>query len=321
MDSIQGKFVEANGIRIHYLELGEGPLVLLCHGWPELAYSWRRQMKPLAQAGYRVVAPDMRGFGLTDAPDDLHAYGMLHKVGDMVALVGALGAESAVVVGHDWGAPVAWHCALYRPDLFRGVAGLSVPYSPRGSQSLPSLLRKMGQTRFYMMYFQEPGLAEADLERDPYQVQRRLLVGASGFGVKHGKSWPAIIPPGMGLLDAAPEADTLPDWLSEEDLKTYAATYSRTGYRGGLNWYRNMDRDWELNAPWAGAPITIPACFIAGSLDGVIRMPGMDKAVESMPKTCRDYRGTTLVEGAGHWVQQEAPDEVNGALLNFLRSL
>ncbi|WP_404326672.1 alpha/beta fold hydrolase [Aerophototrophica crusticola] len=258
MDSIQGKFVEANGIRIHYLELGEGPPVLLCHGWPELAYSWRRQMKPLAQAGYRVVAPDMRGFGLTDAPDDLYAYGMLHKVGDMVALVGALGADSAVVVGHDWGAPVAWHCALYRPDLFRGVAGLSVPYSPRGSQSLPSLLGKMGLTRFYMMYFQEPGVAEADLERDPYQVQRRLLVGASGYGVKHGKSWPAIIPPGMGLLDASPEADTLPDWLSEEDLDTYGKTYARTGYRGGLNWYRNMDRDWELNAPWAGAPSPSP---------------------------------------------------------------
>lgn len=315
--------IKANGITIAYQDEGQGPVLLLCHGWPELGHSWRHQVPALVAAGYRVIVPDMRGFGGTDVPDAVEDYTILHLVGDMVGLLDALKIESCTIIGHDWGAPVAWHAALMRPDRFRAVAGLAVPWSPRGSHgSLVGMARAQGLNRFYMVWFQEPGVAEADLERDPYETHRRLLVGASGASAAAGRGWPLVIPDGKGLVASCPPVESLPDWLSEEDLRTYATAYRRTGHRGGLNWYRNLDRNWALTAPWHGAPIRVPACFIAGSLDGVLRMPGMDKALRAMEGiTCTDYRGTTLIEGAGHWVQQEAPEAVNAALLHFLAGL
>lgn len=312
--------VKANGINIAYQDQGSGPALLLCHGWPELGHSWRKQMPALVAAGYRVIVPDMRGFGGTEAPAAVEDYTILHLVGDQVALLDALGIDHCTIIGHDWGAPVAWHAALMRPDRFRAVAGLAVPWSPRGPHgSLVGMARAQGLHRFYMVYFQDEGVAEADLGADPYETHRRLLVGASGAAAASGKGWPLVIPEGQGLVETCPPVDTLPDWLSEEDLQVYARTYAATGYRGGLNWYRNLDRNWVLTAPWHGAPITVPACFIAGTLDGVLRMPGMDKALKAMEgKTCTDFRGTTLIDGAGHWVQQEAPGAVNEALLRFL---
>lgn len=315
--------IKANGITIAYQDEGQGPALLLCHGWPELGHSWRHQVPVLVAAGYRVIVPDMRGFGGTDVPDAVEDYTILHLVGDMVGLLDALKIESCAIIGHDWGAPVAWHAALMRPDRFRAVAGLAVPWSPRGPHgSLVGMARAQGLSRFYMVWFQEPGVAEADLERDPYETHRRLLVGASGASAAAGKGWPLVIPDGQGLIETCPAVETLPDWLTEEDLQIYAAAYRRTGHRGGLNWYRNLDRNWALTAPWHGAPIRVPACFIAGSLDGVLRMPGMDKALKAMDGvTCADYRGTTLIDGAGHWVQQEAPEATNKALIAFLQGL
>lgn len=315
--------IKANGINIAYQDEGQGPALLLCHGWPELGHSWRHQVPVLVAAGYRVIVPDMRGFGGTDVPDAVEDYTILHLVGDMVGLLDALKIESCAIIGHDWGAPVAWHAALMRPDRFRAVAGLAVPWSPRGPHgSLVGMARAQGLSRFYMVWFQEPGVAEADLERDPYETHRRLLVGASGASAAAGKGWPLVIPDGQGLIETCPAVETLPDWLTEEDLQTYAAAYRRTGHRGGLNWYRNLDRNWALTAPWHGAPIRVPACFIAGTLDGVLRMPGMDKALRAMDgMTCTDFRGTTLIDGAGHWVQQEAPEAVNKALIAFLQGL
>lgn len=314
--------LKANGINIAYQDEGAGPALLLCHGWPELGHSWRHQVPALVAAGYRVIVPDMCGFGGTDAPDDVADYTILHLVGDMVGLLDGLGIDHCTIIGHDWGAPVAWHAALLRPDRFRAVAGLAVPWSPRGPHgSLIGMARAQGLHRFYMVWFQEPGVAEADLGADPYETHRRLLVGASGASAQQGKGWPLMIDPDKGLVETCPPVETLPDWLSEEDLRTYADAYGKSGYRGGLNWYRNMDRNWALTAPWAGAKITVPACFIAGSLDGVLRMPGMDKAVKAMAQTCTDFRGTTLIDGAGHWVQQEAPAQTNAALLAFLAGL
>ncbi|MBP7338408.1 alpha/beta hydrolase [Niveispirillum sp.] len=315
--------VRANGIDIAYRDEGHGPALLLCHGWPELGHSWRHQVPALVAAGYRVIVPDMRGFGDTEAPEAVEDYTILHLVGDMVGLLDALGIERCVIVGHDWGAPVAWHAALMRPDRFRAVAGLAIPWSPRGPHgSLIGMARAQGMERFYMVWFQEPGVAEADLEADPAETHRRLLVGASGAAEKAGRGWPLVIPDGMGLVGASHPVPVLPDWLSEQDLAVYAATYRRTGYRGGLNWYRNLDRNWALTAPLTGARIQVPACFIAGAEDGVLRMPGMAKAVRAMDgMTCTDFRGTTLIDGAGHWVQQEAPEAVNRALLRFLGTL
>jgi pimeloyl-ACP methyl ester carboxylesterase len=314
------KTVTANGITQRYAECGVGPLVLFCHGWPESWYSWRHQMLALADAGYRCVAPDMRGYGGTDAPADIEQFTLLDLVGDMVALVRELGAEQAVVVGHDWGAPVAWHCALLRPDLFRAVAGMSVPWAPRGGIDLLSALRKQGITRFYMQYFQEPGVAEAEFERDVRQSLRRIYYTAGGEMDQKGKGF-SVLPESGGFFANTVDPDVLPPWLTEADLDWFAGEFGRAGFRGGLNWYRNLTRNWRLLAPWHGRPIAQPSLFIAGARDGVLRFPASMQQIEAFPRTLTGIRGCHILEGAGHWVQQERPAEVNRLLLAFLAGL
>jgi pimeloyl-ACP methyl ester carboxylesterase len=241
--------ISANGIEIFLLEQGEGPLVLLCHGWPELSYSWRHQITALASAGFHVVAPDMRGFGRTSAPADIGAYSIFDTVGDMVALVAALGEKQAVIVGHDWGAPVAWHAALFRPDIFSAVAGLSVPPPLRGRGRPLDTLRESGITNFYWQYFQAPGVAEAEFERDIGLAMRTLL----GRGFSDPAS--LFVEAGKGFLSNPSAGRPLPTWLSEADLAYFTEAYRESGFRGGLNWYRNIDRNWELTAPWQGAQV------------------------------------------------------------------
>jgi pimeloyl-ACP methyl ester carboxylesterase len=237
--------ISVNGIDMFALEQGTGPLVVLCHGWPELSYSWRHQIPAIADAGYHVVAPDMRGYGQTTAPADIAAYSIFDLVGDMVALVAALGERHAVVVGHDWGAAVAWHAALFRPDIFTAVAGFSVPPPLRGRGRPLDGLRESGITNFYWQYFQTPGVAEREFERDVAATMRRLL--GRGF------SDPAaslFVEEGKGFLGDTSTGRPLPAWLSEADLAQFTAAYQKSGFRGGLNWYRNIDRNWELTAPW-----------------------------------------------------------------------
>ncbi len=312
--------ITVNGVRLRVSEQGEGPLVLLCHGWPELAHSWRSQLPALAAAGYHAVAPDMRGFGASDAPEDVQAYSLLHLVGDMVGLVAALGAQEAVIVGHDWGANVAWNCALLRPDLFPAVAALSVPYRPRGPAAPLATLRAAGLHDFYWLYFQQPGIAEAEFERDPAATLRRIL-GARGFGRSRDANQTLVIPAGGGFLDLAPEPVQLPPWLPEANLAVMIDAYRRSGFRGGLNYYRNLDRNWELLAPWQGVTIRQPALFIAGTRDAVITSDMGRRGLEAHPKTVPGLRRTVMIEGAGHWIQQERPQEVNAALLAFLGGL
>jgi pimeloyl-ACP methyl ester carboxylesterase len=309
--------VSANGLRMRVAMAGEGPLVVLCHGWPEGWRSWRHQIAALAAAGYRVAAPDMRGYGGTEAPPAIEDYSILHMVGDVVGLVEALGESEAVIVGHDWGAVVAWHAALLRPDMFRAVAGMSVPWSPPSSRSLPEVLRTMGLERFYILYFQEEGRAEAELELDPEDALARVYHSASGDCAGGGF---AMVPE-AGLLAEAPRPDRRPAWLPQNLLDEMAADFRTAGFRGGLNWYRNMDRNRDLLAPWRGRPITQPSLFVAGTRDAVIRFPGSASAIEAYPQTLPGLRGTVMVEGAGHWVQQERPEPVNAALLEFLGGL
>lgn len=316
---IEHRFVEANGIRMHVAESGSGPAVVLCHGWPETWYSWRHQLTALAAAGFRVLAPDMRGYGRTDAPDAIEAYTQLHIVGDMVGLLDALGISEAAIIGHDWGAPAAWHSALMRPDRFRRVAGLSVPYRPRGKVSAIDAFKAGGMETIYMMYFQKPGVAERELEADVTKSLRRIYYSGSG-SLPPGQAWRAFVPPGKGLLDSTFDTEMPLAWLAEPDLAEYAKDFSASGFRGGLNWYRNLHRNWELMAPFAGARIAQPALFIAGSRDGVIRMPGMSPAPEDLRKALPGLVESVLIEGAGHWVQQEAPDQVNERLIRFLRA-
>ena len=305
--------IPLNGIEMFLLEQGEGPLVVLCHGWPELSYSWRHQIAALAAAGFHVVAPDMRGFGKTSAPAEVNAYSIFDNVGDIVALVAALGEKQAMVVGHDWGAPIAWHCAMFRPDIFTKVAGLSVPPPFRGRGRPLDLLREAGVTDFYWQYFQTPGVAEAEFERDIDLTVRTVL----GRGISEPSH--LHIREGKGFLGNIEPNRPLPDWLSEADIAYFAAAYRKSGFRGGLNWYRNLDRNWELTAPWQGAQIYQPSLFIAGSNDSVITGLIGAKRVNEMDRVLPNLKQKLIIEGAGHWIQQERPAEVNAALIAFLK--
>ncbi|MFH1343671.1 MAG: alpha/beta hydrolase [Pseudomonadota bacterium] len=307
--------ISANGIDIFLREQGEGPLVVLCHGWPELSYSWRHQIPAIAAAGFRVVAPDMRGFGKTSAPPDVDAYSIFDLVGDMVALVDALGEKQAVIIGHDWGAPVAWHAALFRPDIFTAVAGLSVPPPFRGRGRPLDTLRDSGITNFYWQYFQTPGVAEAEFERDVALSMRTLL--GRGFS---DPSASLFVEDGKGFLGNPRAHLPLPDWLTEADLAYFSEAYRQSGFRGGLNWYRNIDRNWELTAPWQGAQIHQPSLFIAGSKDSVITGLIGAKRVADMERVLPGLRQKLIIDGAGHWIQQECAGEVNAALIAFLKA-
>jgi pimeloyl-ACP methyl ester carboxylesterase len=307
--------IAVNGVEMFLCEEGEGPLVVLCHGWPELSYSWRHQIPALAAAGFHVVAPDMRGFGRTSAPAEIEAYSIFHNVGDMVALVAALGETQAVIVGHDWGAPVAWHAAMFRPDIFTKVAGLSVPPPFRGRGRPLETLRAGGVTNFYWQYFQQPGAAEAEFEADVALTMRTVLAGR-GFS---DPSAHQFVEEGKGFLAGGSRDQPLPGWLTEADLDTFTKIYTRSGFRGGLNWYRNIDRNWELTAAWQDAQIHQPSLFLAGSRDGVITGLIGAKRVADMERVLPNLKAKIILDGAGHWVQQERPDEVNAALIDFLK--
>jgi pimeloyl-ACP methyl ester carboxylesterase len=314
--------LDVNGLRMQVAVQGDGPLVLLCHGFPELWISWRAQLDALAGAGYRAAAPDMRGYGGTSAPDDAFAYSQLHLVGDMVDLVRALGEKQAVIVGHDWGAPVAWNAALLRPDVFRAVVGMSVPFAPPGRVEMLSALSQAGIHSFYLQYFQTPGVAEAELERDVGASIRRIHFGASGEGqALLGRSVFGMLEPGKGFLEGLVEPPSSPGWWSETDMAQYTAEFARTGFRGGLNWYRNIKRSWELLAPWRGQVVHQPSMFIAGSSDDVLKFPSSKPQIESFAKTLPGLRGCHILEGAGHWIQRERAHAVNSLLTDFLRSL
>jgi len=316
LSEITHRTIETNGINMRIAEAGEGPLVLLLHGFPELWYSWRHQLPALAAAGYRAVAPDVRGYGGTDAPEAIDSYTMLDHVADAVGVLDALGEESAVIVGHDWGAPMAWHGALLHPERFPAVAALSVPYTPRPPAPPTQLMKRLFQDRFfYMLYFQEPGLAEAELEADVRRSMRLMLYDASGDAPR--SAWQAQRPKDAKLLDEMRDPERLPPWLTEADIDYYTAEFERTGFRGGLNRYRNMDRDWEQSAHLAGATVQQPALFVAGERDGVLRFTGTDAMKASVP----NLRNVVILPACGHWTQQERPAEVNSALIEFLKAL
>jgi pimeloyl-ACP methyl ester carboxylesterase len=325
MIEVKHREVETNGIRMHIAESGAGPLVVLCHGFPESWYSWRHQLKALAEAGFHAVAPDMRGYGLTQRPEEIDQYSLLHLVGDMVGLLDALGADAAVIAGHDWGAPVAWHAALLRPDRFRAVVGLSVPFVPRRPARPTSMMPQTEDALFYQLYFQSPGIAEAELERDIRLSIRSLLYSASGDAPRRenraANDKVGMVPRRGGFLSPLTNPTSLPYWLTEADVDFYVGEFRRTGFRGGLNWYRNIDRNWELLGPLAGARVTVPALYIAGDRDLVLAFRGMDQIIANLSKFVPQLRGTLLLPSCGHWTQQERAPEVDGAMIDFLRRL
>jgi pimeloyl-ACP methyl ester carboxylesterase len=311
------KIIKTNGLNLRVAISGEGPLVLLIHGWPESWYSWRHQIAALAAAGYQVAAPDVRGYGGSDKPAAVEAYDMAAMTADMAGLIAALGADRAVVIGHDWGAPIAWNTALLHPGRVRAVAGLSVPYTGPGPAPFIDVARQVYKDKFfYQIYFQEPGVAEAELEANVRDSLRKIYYWISGEGLQAGP--PGSKPADAKLLDGMSDPGQMPAWMTAEDLDYYVSQFEGSGFRGPLNRYRNWHRDFALLSPLAAQQISQPAAFIAGTLEPVLNfVPGVD-LVATMREKLADLRMVEMIEGAGHWVQQERPEQVNQALLRFL---
>ena len=313
--------VSVNGIDLHITEDGpeSGSPVILCHGFPELGYSWRHQMPALAEAGYHVVAPDQRGYGGSSRPEAVEDYDIVHLTDDLLGLLDHLGHERAVFVGHDWGSMVVWNLALRAPERVAGVVGMSVPFIPRGEERPPTeAMRFVFQDAFfYILYFQEPGVADADLDASPERTMRGMLLGLSPGEAEVTDPGAMFANDGRGFVDRLPQVADLPSWITQAELAHYVESFERTGFTGGLNWYRNMDRNWELTPEHTGAKVTVPAKFIGGATDPVLMMtpPSVQDG------WLADDRGTVIIEGAGHWVQQEKPAETNAALLDFLGGL
>jgi len=316
--AVEHRTVETNGITMHVAEQGTGPLVVLLHGFPESWYSWRHQLDSLAAAGYHAVAPDLRGYGGTTAPADPAVYTHLHLAGDVVGLLNALGEGPAVVVGHDWGAPLAWNTALFRPDLVRGVAGLSVPYVPRGDVDVLTTMSVLLGESNYQAYFQHQGVAEDALEADPERFLRRFVYAISGA---NPDPTDLSFPQGADFVGTLPDPAELPAWFTTEDLAFYTAEFTRTGFRGALNWYRASLANHELLAPFHGAPLTVPALYVGGELDPVVNWTGMRDLISIMSMFVPNLTKAVLLDGCGHWTQQERPTEVDALLLEFLAAL
>ncbi|MFF4758348.1 alpha/beta fold hydrolase [Streptomyces sp. NPDC001292] len=317
---ITHRSVASPGGRIHLVEQGTGPLVLLVHGFPESWYSWRHQLPVLAAAGFRAVAIDVRGYGRSSKPAAADAYRMLDLVEDNVAVVHALGEEKAVVIGHDWGATIAANSALLRPEIFRAAGLLSVPYTPRGGPRPSDVFAQMGgDEEFYVSYFQEPGRAEAEIEPDVRGWLAGFYAALSADTMPApGAPDPHFVSRTGTLRDRFP-VGRLPAWLSERDLDVYAGEFERTGLSGALNRYRNMDRDWEDLAAFDGAPITQPSLFAGGSLDASTTW--LAEAIKAYPVTLPGLISCHLLDGCGHWIQQERPVEVNRLLTDWLAAL
>lgn len=319
MSSSTERLVDTNGVRLRVIEAGDrgAPVVVLCHGFPELAYSWRHQIPALAEAGYHVLAPDQRGYGGSSRPEAIEAYDIHHLTADITGLLDDVGVERAAWVGHDWGAMVVWNAPLLHPDRVGAVAALSVPPVPRAKRPVTvALKRTFGDNFFYILYFQEPGVADAELNGDPARTLRRMM-GRLQLSDDQDAALRMFAPGPEGFIDRLPEPDGLPDWITQDELDRYISEFSRTGFTGGLNWYRNMDRNWETTAELDGATIDVPCLFIGGTADPVLTFTRKDRAAEVVSGPYREL----MIDGAGHWLQQERPDEVNAALLEFLKGV
>ena len=314
------RFIESNGIRMRIAEMGEGPLVLLVHGWPESWYSWRHQLRALSAAGYRAVAPDMRGYGKSARPTAVEDYDIHDVTADLVGVLDALGEKNAILVGHDWGAIITWQAMLLHPDRFTALVAMSVPYSGRGSQSIvQSLQQSMGDNFYYILYFQEPGVAEKEFDADPHGILSRLYLSPDS-----PREAPQITDrkrAAGGWIPRLGKPKDLPSWLTQADLDYYVNEFKEAGFRGGINYYRNFHRNWETTPQLAGAKIDKPVLFIAGDKDSVIRGATADALRKSMSAAVPGLRDVKLIPNTGHWVQQERPEETNAAMLEFLRSL
>ncbi|MGE0218686.1 alpha/beta fold hydrolase [Mycolicibacterium sp.] len=310
---MRSRMVRTNGVTLRVLEAGDpgAPAVVLCHGFPELAFSWRHQVDALAGAGFHVLAPDQRGYGGSDRPADPAAYTVTELAADVVGLLDDVGAERAAVVGHDFGAVLAWTAPLLHPDRFWAVAGLSLPPVPRPRVPTTQAFRRIfGDNFFYILYFQEPGPADAELAADPATTLRKLFTVPA---IGHQRMF---APGPEGFLARIPDPAGLPDWISRADFDVYVEEFTRNGFTAPLNWYRCFDRNWELTADPPAATIAVPALFIGGSADATLAYTPRARATTV---AVGDYR-EVMIDGAGHWLTEERPAEVTHLLIEFLTS-
>ncbi|KAL5060947.1 hypothetical protein RYX36_032551 [Vicia faba] len=317
MEGIEHRTVEVNGIKMHIAEKGkEGPVVLFLHGFPELWYSWRHQIAAIGSLGYRAVAPDLRGYGDTDAPSSINSYTIFHLVGDIVALIDFLGVDQVFLVAHDWGALVGWYLCMFRPERIKAYVCLSVPYFPRNPKVKPvDGMRALFGDDYYVCRFQEPGKIEDEFAKGTPELLLKNMLTTRDPG-------PPIIPkeatiPNPQDLISKP----LPSWLSQEDLNYYASKFENTGFTGGLNYYRNLNLNWELTAAWTGAEIKVPVKFITGDLDLVYVSMGTKQYIESggFKKHVPNLEDVVIQEGVAHFNNQEAAEDVNNHIYEFIK--
>jgi pimeloyl-ACP methyl ester carboxylesterase len=314
MDKIEHSTVTTNGINMHVASIGSGPVILFLHGFPDLWYSWRHQLLSLSSLGYRCIAPDLRGYGDTDAPPSSESYTVFHLVGDLIGLLDSLGIEKVFLVGHDLGANVAWKFCLFRPDRVNALVSLSVPNLPRNPtvNTLDGFRALLGDD-FYMCRFQKPGEAEEDFAKGGIaEILKKFFVTL--------KPKPLIIPKATGFR-GFPKVQNLPSWLTEEDIDYYATKFNKTGFTGGLNYYRAVNLNWELMAPWTGAQVKVPAKFVIGDLDLVYHFPGFQDFIHKggFKKEVPDLRDVVVMEGAAHFINQEKPEEINAHIYDFIK--
>lgn len=314
MEGIEHRTVSVNGINLHIAEKGQGPVVLFIHGFPELWYSWRHQILALASLGYRAVAPDLRGYGDSDAPPSSSSYTTLHIVGDLVALLELLGAQQVFVVGHDWGAIIGWALCLYRPDLVKAYVALSIVFNPRTARRPIDSLRAIYGDDYYMCRFQEPGDIEDEFAKiGTERVMRELLT--------YRNPGPLYLPKGKGFGHSTDTPITLPSWLSEEDIRYYTSKFEKTGFSGGLNYYRALNLNWELMAPWIGVQIKVPVKFVTGDLDLAYNMVGVKDYVEKggFKKDVPFLQEVVVMKGVGHFINEERADEISKHVYDFIQ--
>jgi len=317
------RFIELPDIAIRAAVEGDGPLALMVHGFPESWYSWRHQLHPIAEAGFTACAIDVRGYGGSDKPPRIEDYSMEHMIADVVGVIENLSAEKrAILVGHDWGAPIVWNTALTRPDRVRAVCGLSVPYLGIAKRSFREIFDEIFTARgrfFYQAYFQKEGVAEAEAEVNPRDFLRKFYFAISGDAP--AGSWPNNKTVNDKLLDGLIDPDPFPSWLAPEDLDYYVGEFERSGFRGPINRYRNHDRDFEFLRRFEGSKIEQPAFFISGTRDPAFNMLGRGDPIAVMQKEVPKLLGAHVLQGCGHWTQQERPREVNELLLSWLAQI
>ncbi|XP_057423368.1 uncharacterized protein LOC130717232 [Lotus japonicus] len=321
MESIKHRTVQVNGIKMHVAEKGEGPVVLFLHGFPELWYSWRHQILALSSQGYRAVAPDLRGYGDTEAPTSVASYNCFNIVGDIVALIDSLGVDQVFLVGHDWGAIIGWYVCLFRPDKIKAYVCLSVAYrsfvrSADSQVKIVDAFRALYGDDFYVCRFQEPGKMEAEIAEVGTEYMHKNILTMR-------KTGPPIFPKGefgTGFNPDMPE--NLPSWLSQQDLDYYVSQFNKTGFSGALNYYRNLNLNWELTAPWTGVPITnVPVKFIVGDVDIAYNFSGMKEYIHNggFKKDVPGLEEVVVQEGVAHFNNQEAAEDVSNHIYDFIK--